>query len=263
MSKRFLALGAGVLLAVLVLFPGCSSQQNPPKQEAQASAPRPAREKYERLMPRQAPTSDIVFVGKAFCSLRRSLPLPYPAVITSLDVKSGDDVKKGQPLGRFRLTSETYRELRSRILRGADLGLVSEELGVTVSGGALPRDGVITSPLDGRVLWIHPDFRPNAQLERSQSVFKVGVMDPMVIRAEVYEAEARRLKIGDDVTIRPETVPDWRVRATISQVALSPVSDKTLDPSYYEVECTVDNPDLVLREGMRILVYLFQPPEGK
>jgi multidrug efflux pump subunit AcrA (membrane-fusion protein) len=277
MPKRFFLTMTGVLLVGSLLYSSCSTQQSGPAQgpaqSAQSRPPRPDRERYDRLLPRQAPVNDIIFVGKAFCSLRRALPLRFPAIVTSLEVKSGDAVKKGQPLGRFRLTPEAYRRLRDRVWGATagpdaqslatDLGLLNEELGVRVSADSVPREGVIASPLDGRVLWVDPDFRPGVQLEASPAVFKVGVMDPMVIRANVYEAEARRLKIGDEVTIRPETMPDWQVRARVSEVALTPVSQNPIDPSYYEVECTVANSDLVLREGMRILVYLFKPSEGK
>jgi hypothetical protein len=110
---------------------------------------------------------------------------------------------------------------------------------------------------------VHPDFRPGAQLGAAPVVFKVGVMDPMIIRANVYEAEARRLAPKDEVTIRPETMVDWQVRGEITHVSWTPLSQNPADPSYYEVECRVDNPSLVLREGMRILVHAFKPPEKR
>lgn len=233
------------MLIASLLGSGCSTTQPAQDQPAASEQPgssRDPRERFERLMPKLAPTSDIVFVGKAFCSVRCDLPLPVSAVVSSLEVKAGDPVKKGQVLGRFRPASEATR---------------------SAAAAGPGQDRLITSPLDGHLLWVHPDFRPRAQLGPAPVVFKVGVMDPMIIRANVYEAEARRLAPNDEVTIRPETVLDWQVRAQITQVAWTPVSDNPADPSYYEVECRVANPSLVLREGMRILVHAFKPPAGR
>ncbi len=55
-----------------------------------------------------APEPEISFNGKVFCSLKRRVDLPFKGIITSILVHSGDRVKAGQVLARYRLAPEAH-----------------------------------------------------------------------------------------------------------------------------------------------------------
>ena len=84
----------------------------------------------------------------------------------------------------------------------------------------------------------------------------------MLLRAKVYEEEALRLEIGDRVRVILEPAPGRRVRARVTRIAWTPVSLDPLQPSYYEVEFTAENPKNLIREGLRAIIHLHKPLKG-
>lgn len=84
-------------------------------------------------------------------------------------------------------------------------------------------------------------------------------MNPMCLRTHVYEEEALRLKLGDQGTVQPESLPGWKLKGRVSRMSWTPLSLDPLKPSYYEVEFTVENTGLILREGLRVIIHLFKP----
>ena len=128
-----------------------------------------------------------------------------------------------------------------------------ESLGVEVSYDNLPREVTLTAPIDGHVLWIHPDIRSGAEMAPGAG-FLIGVMDPMVIRAHVFEIEASRMKIGDKATVSLTSIPDQTFQAAVSRISWTPVTPGLGQPSYYEVELTAPNPQYVLKEGYKTQV---------
>ncbi|MBI4776415.1 MAG: efflux RND transporter periplasmic adaptor subunit [Deltaproteobacteria bacterium] len=122
-----------------------------------------------------------------------------------------------------------------------------------------PAETAITSPIDGHVLWVHPEIRPGVRWTAEDPIFVVGVMDPMLVRSHVYEEEALRLALEDRVTLQPESLNPKRLEARISRISWTPLSMDPVQPSYYEVEFTAANPNLMLREGMRVIIHLHKP----
>jgi len=281
------------------------------------------------MLPRKAPTAEMILVAKAFCSLRRNVALPFQGTITALEVHAGQAVREGDVLARCRLTPETVLYLRQKTVpvrlerletkldevrkRFAELtevrqavekspglsqafpresldsiqrqlqhlseeeAVIREELefsrqsarkdlevfeiphGTTAAPAKAPEEAALIAPISGHVVWVHPDMRPGAELAPVNPAFVVGVMDPMILRARVYEEETLRLELGDKATVLPESLPGRKLKAQVSRISWSPVSLEPLEPSYYDVEFIAANPDLILREGMRLIIRVYKP----
>lgn len=271
--------------------------------------------------------ADLTFTGKLVCSLKRPVVLPVAGEILSLAVAPGQEVKKGQTLGRYRLIPESVQDLRrqlspSRIneleARLADIdkgltslrskeksleelarkklaapekleqvqreikalnkqrsaisgglgqaqqnlqqekALVKEQLGVPVQANQVPTQGIFQAPIDGHVVWLHPELRPGAVIKGGNPVIMVGVMDPMLLRAMVHEIEALKLKVGDKAEITMESIPDRKFTARVSRLPWAPTAISLDQPTYYEVEFLVPNPNLVLKEGLKATLEITQ-----
>ena len=305
------------------MFPEQASQT----EKRDPSLPLPPGEKpdYRRLLPRKARSADMVFIGKAVCSLKRSIALPVEGTFSSLNVQAGQAVKKGDVLASYRpapqsrlrstmasdiqaldlLVNGLIRQLTDlknefQRLKGKEghptsagkrlkdiekrVNVLNDQVKLLLSriddegagdgpertapdhhAGAsgepmrIPDDATVTSPMDGHVLWVHPEIRPGAQWTASDPVFVVGAMDPMLVRSHVYEEEAFRLALDDRVTLQPESLHPKKFQARISRISWTPLSLDPVQPSYYEVEFTAANPNLMLREGMRVIVRLHKP----
>lgn len=137
--------------------------------------------------------------------------------------------------------------------------LVKELLGVPVGANHVPKQGVLEAPISGHVLWMHPDLRPGAVLKGGTPVIMVGVMDPMLLRALVHEIEALKLKVGDKAEITMESLPGQKFTARVSRLPWAPTTIALEQPTYYEVEFEVPNPNLVLKEGLKATLKIKEP----
>lgn len=152
---------------------------------------------------------------------------------------------------------------RERELAKADLALVREALNDSVKPGHLPEEATLTAPITGNVIWIHGGFRPGAQFQPGSVTAVVGVMDPMVLRAPVHEIEAVQLKVGDVGRFSVESIPGRTFDAAVSRVSWTPITSSQDQPSYYEIEFEVPNPDLALKEGLKGQVALELPAANR
>lgn len=139
--------------------------------------------------------------------------------------------------------------------------LLRKQLGVSFKSGQIPKEGVLVAPIDGHLVWMHPDLRPGAELKGGTPVLMVGVMDPMLLRARVHEIEALKLKVGDEADITMESLPGRKFKARVSRLPWAPTVLSLEHPTYYEVEFQVPNPDLILKEGLKATLEVRQPEE--
>jgi len=137
--------------------------------------------------------------------------------------------------------------------------LARKQLGVPFKSGHIPKEGTLVAPIDGYVVWMHPDLRRGAQLGGGTPVMMIGVMDPMLLRAQVHEIEALKLKVGDEADITLESIPGRKFTARVSRIPWAPPALSLEAPTYYDVEFKVANPDLALKEGLKATIELRQP----
>lgn len=115
----------------------------------------------------------------------------------------------------------------------------------------LPRVGYIRAPSAGYVLWTNSSLVPGMAFTKQASLMSIGRLDPIVIRASVHEIVAQKLKVGDPVNIVFHAIPDKTFHTTISKVDFVAQPAMLQQPSFYEIEMNMPNPDLRIKEGMR------------
>ena len=154
--------------------------------------------------------------------------------------KERDDVRERLPL--------------ERALAEEDRAVVGKLLGYPVRHGQVPSKGVLMAPIKGHVIWVNPALRDGAEFKAHASLMRIGVMDPILIRARVHEIEAVQLKVGDEAEFTTEAIPGKRYKATVTRISWASLTPQLERPSYYMVELSISNPDFVLREGLRGMV---------
>jgi hypothetical protein len=146
--------------------------------------------------------------------------------------------------------------------RAEEEALARKQLGVGFKSGQIPKEGVLVAPIEGYVVWMHPDLRQGAELGGGTPVLMIGVMDPMLVRAPVHEIEALKLKVGEEADLTIESIPGRKFAARVSRLPWAPPTISLDHPTYYDVEFKVPNPDMVLREGLKATIAV-RPPAGQ
>lgn len=275
--------------------------------------------------PTQSPVSktqlqQIVVQGKLFCSLKRNVIMPFRGIVSSLEVQSGQKVKHGEILLRYRLPPDVAQQIRRRLdppqisdlqariaeldkaittldvklkearqladanmassqsvqnlelergflsknrvaLQGRlkletaiakdDLALLRDQLGKAVKSDEIPQEASLVAPISGHVIGIHPEVRDGAELASGTPALVIGILDPMLMKTQIHEFEAVRIRFGQEAEVVLESIPIRTFRATVSRLSWSPLTPGVEQPSYYEVELEVPNTDLSLREGLK------------
>ena len=156
----------------------------------------------------------------------------------------------------LRLVEQQMNSLKDRLaserkLASENLALLQKQLGPQGLSGRGPRIGILTSPIPGYVIWVHPDLRENSELINPGPVFLVGQLNPMLIKARVHEIEAMQLAEGDQAEVSLEALPGHTFKARLSRLSWASMTAAPDRPSFFEVEFTVANPDLLLKEGLK------------
>jgi hypothetical protein len=76
-------------------------------------------------------------------------------------------------------------------------------------------------------------------------------MDPMVIHSQIHESEIVNVILGEKAEVTMESFPEHTFEATVSRFSLTPLAPGVTEPSYYDIEFTIPNPDCVLKEGFK------------
>ncbi len=131
------------------------------------------------------------------------------------------------------------------------LALAEEYFGKDVNPGDVPETGVVKAPASGYILWMNPELREGVKLAKESELFQVGSINPMIIRAQVHEIEAQKLTEGDIAKVTFDSTPGREFTASVSRIPWAPMPAALQQPSYYEVELIIPNPDLILKEGLK------------
>jgi multidrug efflux pump subunit AcrA (membrane-fusion protein) len=160
-----------------------------------------------------------------------------------------------QFLGREKATLQE-RLKKDRQLAQQDQEVLSNLVGTAVKPGQVPREVSLKTPISGYVIWVNPEMREDAELPPLPAAFQVGVMDPMLMRAQAFEIEALQVKIGQPAEMTLDALPGRKFQAKVSRISWSSITIGPDQPAYYEVELTVPNPDLDLKEGLKARIVL-------
>ena len=155
-----------------------------------------------------------------------------------------------QQLTRERTELQTFlRQLR--LSAQDDLAVLKSQLGNGVKSGEIPPEGILRAPIGGYIIWIQPELRQGALLEPTPGVFQVGVMNPMLVRAQAFEIEALQIKTGETAEINLESLPGRKFQGQVSRISWSSLTPGLDQPAYYDVELKVANPEMELKDGLK------------
>ena len=181
---------------------------------------------------------------------------------------SEQDIKdKLREIEVARLKQKALQEsisLEKEMSRG-ELELAKAKFGPKASSKHLPPEAYIRSPVKGYVLWTNPDLKAGMILNKKTQLFMVGSMDPLLIRALVHEIKLPKLHVGDAAEVTFESMPGKTFTARISRIAMSADQADVQMPSHFQVELTLPNPGVVLKEGLKGQVRVKEPdspPQG-
>jgi len=145
---------------------------------------------------------------------------------------------------------------KERQLAQQDQEVLSNLAGISMKPGQVPREVSLKTPISGHVIWVNPEMREGAELPPMPAALQVGVMNPMVLRAQAFEIEALQVKIGQTAEVTLDALPGRKFQAKVSRVSWSSITTGQDQPAYYEVELKVPNPDLDLKEGLKARIVL-------
>lgn len=123
-----------------------------------------------------------------------------------------------------------------------------------IKGKKLSNELTVISPMDGYVLSVAEQAQAGALLNANTVLAEIGSMDPMLVRVQVFENEAVKLKVGAGAVVRIPSLQDREYPGKISQIAWTPQTLQPDSPSYYNVQLEVPNADLALKQGLKALV---------
>lgn len=137
----------------------------------------------------------------------------------------------------------------------ARLKELEEYFGAPVKEGeALPSELALTSPIKGYVLSLAPALNPGQLISAGSSPVQVGQLNPVLIQVPVYEAEINYIKVGDAANVEIPSLNNRVFKGTVSEISWISTDMSVANPSYYTVELTVANPDLLLKPGFKAIV---------
>lgn len=140
----------------------------------------------------------------------------------------------------------------ARKLHQDDKRLLQQQLGIRGPIKNIPSEGRLAAPLNGYVIWMHPDMRQGAEFKAGEPAFIVGNLDPMIIKAQVHELDAMRLRLGDRAEVQSSSLPGKKFTAQVTRVSWSSITTAPDQPSFFEVEFSVPNPDHLLKDGLKV-----------
>jgi len=106
---------------------------------------------------------------------------------------------------------------------------------------------VIRAPIAGTITSL--PVKKGELVTLGQTVAQITLLDHLYIRATIDEIDLSRLKLGQAVEIRFDTLPEQSFAARLSYIAPA-VSGEKLQSRSVEVKLTLDHPPATLRPGM-------------
>lgn len=163
------------------------------------------------------------------------------------------------PLGNLKAI-EALRLRRESVAEQLDLArseykdkltLAQTNYGDSISDPKAPREGLVLSPIDGHVLWVNSSLVHGMVFISPADLITIGRMDPMVVRAAVHEIAAQRLKDGEKADVVFHALPGEIFRGTVTNISYTAQPATMQQPTFYEIEITIPNKEMRIKEGMR------------
>ena len=121
-------------------------------------------------------------------------------------------------------------------------------------GEELPDTLVLTSPISGYVLSLDAKLNPGNLVAAGSTPIQVGQLNPVLIQVPVYEADVNNIRVGDKAEVEIPSLGNRKFTGIVNEISWISTDMNVANPSYYTVELTVPNPDLVLKPGFKAVV---------
>jgi multidrug efflux pump subunit AcrA (membrane-fusion protein) len=106
----------------------------------------------------------------------------------------------------------------------------------------------------GYVVSINSDIQVGSTIGAGAVIATVSAMDPILVKAQVFESDVVNLKIGKKAKVRVISLGDREFPAVLKSISWTPVQESFDRPSYYNVVLEVENADLKMKEGFEVQV---------
>jgi multidrug efflux pump subunit AcrA (membrane-fusion protein) len=117
-----------------------------------------------------------------------------------------------------------------------------------------PKSNAIFSNYDGTVLWMNTNLVPGMIFTKKTQLIVVGNIDPIMVKAILYESNLKNVKVGDKVDVTFGILPDRVYHSKVETIHYVSQTNDPQVPVYYEVELYLENHDMAIKEGMRCKV---------
>ena len=141
--------------------------------------------------------------------------------------------------------------------------IAQSKYGLDLDVHHLPNVGYVRSPMNGYILWVNSSLVPGMAFTKMATLVSIGRLDPMVIRAAVHEIAVQKLKVGDKASVVFHSLPGEKFETAISKINFVAQPAMMQQPSFYEIELTLANPEKRIKEGMRCDVTVNLPDNPK
>ena len=116
---------------------------------------------------------------------------------------------------------------------------------------SLPRNkAFLKAPINGHVIWMHPDFRINAKIPTKFHAITVAPLKSMVVRCKVHELELIKLEPGQQGSVIFDALPEKQYSCKISRIPWLSRNPALEVPADYEIECIIEDLDRMIKEGL-------------
>lgn len=151
---------------------------------------------------------------------------------------------------RINLLKTTIQKAESNF--EARLNELSGYFGTTLKyGEPVPEELILKSPIGGYVLSINPAANPGQLFSANTAPVEVGQIDPVIIQVPVYETDLRNIKVGDAAQIEIPSLNNRKFKGIVTEISWTSTDMNVANPSYYMVEITVPNDELLMKPGFK------------
>jgi multidrug resistance efflux pump len=119
------------------------------------------------------------------------------------------------------------------------------------SQSGLPlNQALLKAPIAGNVVWVNPLLREGSELEKGFHAMTVAPMDALVVRCKVHELDLVKLRRGAPGTVIFDAIPQKKYDCRVARIPALSRNPALEVPADYEIECSLNEPDNLIREGL-------------
>ncbi len=109
---------------------------------------------------------------------------------------------------------------------------------------------LLKAPISGNVVWVSPQLRKGNELDKGFHAMTVAPMDSLVVRCKVHELDLVKLRPGASGTVVFDAIPQKKYGCRVARIPSVSRNAALEVPADYEIECSLTDPDNLIREGL-------------